>query len=162
MIDICNRKKIPVLILDVNLKTVIAGKLKLTFLGAALENETVNNNSLVFKLSCHAFSMLFPGDIEKERENSLAAVYGDRLKSMVLLAPHHGSTTSSHNIFLDKVDPESVIIPCGWQNRYGFPHPRVLNRYRKKKINVFRTDKDGAVFTISDGYTYRITTFKEK
>ncbi len=162
MMVICTQKKIPVLIPESYPQSIIVGNLKLTFWGAVLPNETVNNNSLVFKVSFHAFSMLFPGDIEKERETSLAGIYGDLLNSMVMISPHHGSTTSNHNIFLDKVDPESVIIPCGRQNRYGFPHQRVLNRYRKKKMNVFRTDEDGAVFTTSDGDTYQITTFKEK
>ncbi len=161
MMDTCTKKKIPVFIPEVYPYTIIAGKLKLTFCGPASQHESINNNSLVFKLSFHAFSMLFPGDIQKEREIILADVYGDLLKSMVLVSPHHGSATSNCNIFLDKVDPESVIIPCGRQNRYGFPKKQILSRYRKRKINVFRTDKDGAVFTVSDGYTYQITAFKE-
>ncbi|MDA8136466.1 MAG: DNA internalization-related competence protein ComEC/Rec2 [Desulfobacteraceae bacterium] len=123
-------------------------------------SDDLNNNSLVFRISYKRFSMLFPGDILSAREKHLAKGNGLNLQSKVLLSPHHGSSSSSTEIFLDKVMPKSVIISCGRNNRYKFPHPDVLKRYKNMGIHTFRTDKDGAVFISSDGLDYGIKTHK--
>lgn len=119
-----------------------------------------NNNSLVFKVIYKNFSMLFPGDISTHREKKLSARNDLDIHSTVLLSPHHGSATSSTQFFLEKVQPESVIISCGWRNRYGFPHYKVLKRYSKMGIRIFQTDKDGAIFISSDGKKHTISTCK--
>lgn len=120
----------------------------------------LNNNSLVFRISYKGFSMLFPGDILSTREEHLAKGNRLTLHSKILLSPHHGSSSSSTEIFLDKVMPKSVIISCGRNNRYKFPHPDVLKRYNDMGIHIFRTDKDGAVFISSDGLDFDIKTHK--
>ena len=119
-----------------------------------------NNNSLVFKLIYNDFSMLFPGDILNHREKSFSSKNNLNLHSDILLSPHHGSSTSSTKVFLDKVQPKSVIISCGWHNRYGFPHYKVLTRYKKRGVSLFRTDENGAIFISSDGKKHTIKTFK--
>ncbi|MCD4720287.1 MAG: DNA internalization-related competence protein ComEC/Rec2 [Desulfobacula sp.] len=119
-----------------------------------------NNNSLVFKVIYNDFSMLFPGDILSLREKNLSSLNNPDLHSDILLSPHHGSSTSSTKFFLDKVQPKSVIISCGWHNRYGFPHTKVLKRYNKMGISIFRTDEDGAIFISSDGKNHNIRTHK--
>jgi competence protein ComEC len=120
----------------------------------------LNNNSLVFRISYKRFSMLFPGDILSAREKNFAGKNALNLYSKILLSPHHGSSSSSTEIFLDKVMPKSVIISCGRNNRYKFPHPDVLKRYNDMGIHIFRTDRDGAVFISSDGLDYGIKTHK--
>jgi len=115
-----------------------------------------NNNSLVARLDFLSFSMLFPGDIEKKRERELAHTTNFRLKADILMAPHHGSCSSSSKIFLDKVSPAGVIISCGYMNRHRFPCRTVLDRYRQNSITVFRTDLMGAVTLQSDGFGYKI------
>ena len=119
----------------------------------------LNNNSLVFKLIYNNFSMLFPGDVLKQREKNLSKQMDIDLHSDVILAPHHGSSSSSTKVFLEKVSPASVIVSCGWQNRYGFPDDKVLKRYNAMGINIFRTDEHGAVSISSDGNNYKINTF---
>jgi competence protein ComEC len=121
-----------------------------------------NNNSLVFKVRLNEFTILFPGDILKERERQIAGQrrVGINLNSTLLISPHHGSISSSSKIFLDKVNPESVVISCGYGNRYGFPHPSVLKRYKNRGFKVFRTDMMGAVTISSDGIDYNILTHK--
>ncbi|MFH2060446.1 MAG: DNA internalization-related competence protein ComEC/Rec2 [Pseudomonadota bacterium] len=162
LITICKTKGIHIVHPKFYPKKYDIGKMAFTFFDETLKEENFNNNSLVFKLSFNKFSMLFPGDILKERENKLSNEYLKHLQSNVLIAPHHGSSTSSRKIFLDKVEPESVIISCGWQNRYGFPHQSVLNRYKTLGMNIYRTDKNGAIFTFSDGETYQITTYRDQ
>ena len=120
----------------------------------------LNNNSLVFKLVFNDFAMLFPGDIHSDREHLIANLTGDQMEADILLAPHHGSNTSSSKFFLDHVRAKSVIMSCGFQNRYGFPHPSVLIRYKDSGLSVFRTDLHGAVTITSNGSGYEIKTVK--
>lgn len=117
-----------------------------------------NNNSLVVKVTFGEVSFLFPGDIEAKAEKELVEMAGDKLKSVVLIAPHHGSKTSSSEAFLDAVDPEYVVISAGWNNRSRMPHWAVMKRYEERGYEIYRTDKDGAVSISTDGESVRIMT----
>jgi competence protein ComEC len=92
-------------------------------------------------------------------EKELAAKAGLKLKSTVLLAPHHGSLSSSTELFLEKVQPKIIVISAGWQNPFNFPHPMVLARYAGRGCRVFRTDMQGAVMFSTDGKTLECTPF---
>jgi len=117
-----------------------------------------NNNSLVIKVGYGSVSFLFTGDITAEAESELVKQAGKELKSTVLMAPHHGSRTSSTMIFLNTVNPEIIAVSAGWKNRYRFPHPRVLRRYRRQGSRVFRTDRHGAVTFLTNGHKLRVRT----
>lgn len=115
-----------------------------------------NNNSLVLKATFDETAFLFPGDIEAGAEKELTAHGGTALKSTVLLAPHHGSRTSSTSVFLDHVEPNAVVFSARPNNRFRFPHPEVLKRYKKRNCEIFNTDRDGAVMISTDGKEVRI------
>jgi len=117
-----------------------------------------NNDSIVLKLSMGSCAILFPGDIEKTVEEQLVHCCREALGSNVMVAPHHGSRSSSSRGFLAAVHPEAVVISAGWQNRFGFPHDCVLERYRGLDISVYRTDRDGAVCLRTDGRQWQIET----
>ncbi len=142
-------------------KSIDIGPIRLFFFDSSLKKESynLNNNSLVFKLIYNDFSILFPGDILKLREKHLSEKNNIDLSSNILLSPHHGSFSSSSKVFLEKVHPSSVIISCGWHNRYGFPDQKVLKRYQNMGIAIYRSDENGAVFVSSDGDDYKIETF---
>ncbi|NLP41636.1 MAG: MBL fold metallo-hydrolase [Veillonellaceae bacterium] len=125
-----------------------------------ITNSELNNNSIVVKLVYGSFSMLLTGDAERESEKRLLKAYGDELKSTILKAPHHGSSTSSISSFLKRVAPEAIIISVGQNNDYHHPHPSVMKRYNDLKTKLYRTDTDGTVTITSDGQTYNIV--KEK
>jgi competence protein ComEC len=110
-----------------------------------------NNNSLVVKVSYGRRSVLVPGDIMSRGEAELVALKKAALQSCVLLAPHHGSKTGSSMPFLSQVNPQIVVISAGWKNRFGFPHPSVLRRYKDRDYRVFRTDQQGAITIMTDG-----------
>lgn len=103
-------------------------------------------------------SALLTGDIEAAGEARLVAraraAPGDasmRLRSDVLVVPHHGSRTSSTDAFLDAVRPEVAVIQVGYRSRYGHPAPDVVARYRAHGIPVVRSDHCGA-WSWSDGH----------
>ena len=115
-----------------------------------------NNNSIVTKAEYGRISFIFPGDIMKASEKELVIREADHLKSTVLIAPHHGSRTSSTPTFLSKVAPEVVVISAGWRNRYHMPHKKVLERYRSAGCTIYRTDTDGAVMIKTDGDSFSV------
>ena len=115
-----------------------------------------NNNSLVIKVKFGSKSILFPGDIMSKAEKELVAIAGDDLTSDILIAPHHGSKTSNSNSFIDSVNPETVIFSSGWGNRYRFPHPSVLKKYRELGCSILRTDSHGAITISIDGQSLEV------
>jgi competence protein ComEC len=116
-----------------------------------------NDASLVLRLSFGTVAVLFTGDVELAGESLLAAApsAGGRV---VLKVPHHGSATSSSAAMLRWAAPELAVMSLGFGNSYGFPHPPVLERYRRLKIPVLRTDLDGSVAVFSDGVNLRPRT----
>jgi competence protein ComEC len=110
-----------------------------------------NNNSMVIRVSKGSISFLFPGDIMAAAEKELVAISRAKLASTVLLAPHHGSISSSTPPFLDHVAPQIVVISSGWKNSFRFPHKAVLQQYRRRGYQVFRTDTCGAITFITNG-----------
>lgn len=115
-----------------------------------------NNNSLVTRVALGEVSVLIPGDIMRPAEKELVARAGDRLKSTVLIAPHHGSRTSSSEEFLAAVAPQAVFISCADRPGSGLPHPHSLERYAARRLPVYRTDRHGAIRFTTDGRSYRI------
>lgn len=103
-----------------------------------------NNCGLVVRVRYQGKSVLFPGDIEACAEDLVVKKAGARARADILIAPHHGSKTSSTQGFLEAVTPETVIIPVR-QGRYPMPSPSVLDRYETAGIRIFRTDIHGAV-----------------
>jgi competence protein ComEC len=118
-----------------------------------------NNNSLVVRVSFGHASFLFPGDIMSAAEKELVGITGDKLSSAVLIAPHHGSFSSSTETLLDNVNPKVVIVSSGGNRRFKFPHPAIVKRYERRGYAVFRTDRNGAIRLSTDGQCLSITPF---
>ena len=104
-----------------------------------------NDRSCVLRVASAYGSVLIPADIERRAEQRLVKRHGTGLATDVLLAPHHGSRTSSTKAFVEMVRPEYVIVAAGYRNRFGHPHPAVSARYRAAGAKVLRTDQHGAV-----------------
>lgn len=107
----------------------------------------INNHSLVCKMIYHNFSCLFTGDIETIAEKSILERYKNTniLKCTVLKVAHHGSKSSSIQEFLNAVSPKIALIGVGKSNHFGHPNAEVLERLEQSKSNVFRTDEDGEI-----------------
>ena len=103
-----------------------------------------NDRSCVLRISSPYGSVLLPGDIEKYSESRLLQS-AESLRSDVVIAPHHGSRTSSTPGFVRAVAPELTVFSVGYLNRFGHPHPVVNARYRQAGSRTIRTDFSGAV-----------------
>lgn len=127
------------------------------FLTGSVKPNT-NEVSVVLRLSLGAFSMLLTGDIEEKGEAATVR-RPSMLTSTVLKSPHHGSRSSSGTAFLNAVDPEAVAVSAGMYNNFGHPAPEVIERYRRRGAEVFRTDEGGAVMIRSNGRSWDISYF---
>jgi competence protein ComEC len=104
-----------------------------------------NANSCVLKISTEHGSVLIPADIGRAGERALLARASDVLPANVLIAPHHGSNTSSTAAFIQKVNPTLTIFTVGYLNRYGHPREEIVERYRALGSEMLRSDVDGAI-----------------
>ncbi len=111
-----------------------------------------NARSCVLKVQIGRQSLLLAGDIEAVQEDELVnGPMAERLPSTVLMAPHHGSGTSSTEPFLRAVHPELVVFQVGYRNRFNHPKADVLARYQRLGIRGLRTDESGALtMTLGD------------
>ena len=114
----------------------------------------LNNTSIVLRVVYGRISFLFAGDAEHEIERTMSARYGDFLRSTIIKAAHHGSSTSSTEEFVTLVDPECVLISVGKNNMFRHPSASVVKRYESHGVSVLRTDEDGAIMIETDGNTW--------
>ncbi|MGI9291596.1 MAG: DNA internalization-related competence protein ComEC/Rec2 [Gammaproteobacteria bacterium] len=113
-----------------------------------------NNGSCVLQVSIGDYNLLLPGDIEADAELVLSS--RDILQpAQLLIAPHHGSQTSSSRIFVDSLRPDQVIFATGYLNRWGFPAYEVSARWQQAGACLFNTAISGALriqFSHAEGF----------
>jgi len=97
-----------------------------------------NDRSCVLLITGGAHSALLAGDVSRRAEARLAKRPVD-----LLMAPHHGSRTSSSPGFVRGFSPAVVFISTDRRSRYGHPHPDVLARYDGSMVRV--TGRAGAL-----------------
>jgi competence protein ComEC len=104
-----------------------------------------NARSCTLKITLGTQSILLPGDIEAVQEQELIDSIPQKLQASVLLAPHHGSGTSSTVSFLTAVKPDIALFQVGYRNRYRHPKQEVFDRYGELGIKRLRNDDSGAI-----------------
>lgn len=104
-----------------------------------------NAMSCTLKITMGEYAILLPGDIEARQEAELLASQADKLRANILLAPHHGSGTSSTLPFLRAVNPQFAVFQMGYRNRYRHPKQEVYDRYGALGISRLRSDDTGAI-----------------
>ncbi|MHC6645026.1 DNA internalization-related competence protein ComEC/Rec2 [Alteromonas sp. HB246098] len=154
-------------------KRVYWQNLTVEFLWPPKGNKQDNNAmSCVVKVSGQSGSVLIPGDIEKAseyalitreiqeisaKESALIPSFSN-LSADILIAPHHGSKTSSTDVFIEHVAPRAVIFTQGFENRWQFPASEVARRYKYHKVKQYLTSYHGyARATFTQG-SYHIDT----
>ena len=107
-----------------------------------------NDASLVLRVAYGETAFLFPGDVEEAGE--AAAVTAGGLRADVVKVAHHGSRRSSSPAFVAAAQARFAVVNHGRGNRYGFPHPEPLARWRTAGARIVET-VSGAVRFLSDG-----------
>ncbi len=123
-----------------------------------------NNSSCVLRIDDGRHSVLLTGDIEAQAEQALMALNESsvlKLESQLLIAPHHGSRTSSTQAFIQAVNPQIALFPAGLENRYGFPKADVLTRYQALGIDTFTTGTTGQISVTIDENGLMVKTYRQ-
>ncbi|MGH8120965.1 MAG: DNA internalization-related competence protein ComEC/Rec2 [Gammaproteobacteria bacterium] len=121
-----------------------------------------NNQSCVLKISTARYSILLPGDIEKEAEYRLLHSHSGQLSAEVLVAPHHGSKTSSTTAFIEAVHPRLVLFPVGYRNRFRFPNQDIMRRYEMQGVRSYDTARHGAILIRIDQSGINTTAWRHE
>lgn len=112
--------------------------------------QSLNNYSIVIKLTYGENTFMFTGDAETLSETEMLNSFDD-LTADVLKIGHHGSTTSTSKKFLNAVNPKYAVISVGKDNTYNHPTKTTMNKLEELKIPVYRTDEEGTIECVSNG-----------
>lgn len=102
-----------------------------------------NAMSCVLRVGNGSQSAWLAGDLDAVHEVRLAMARPE-LRAAVMLAPHHGSLTSSSPVLLNTLQPRWVLVQSGYRNRFGHPAPAVLERYVQRGIPWRNSPECGA------------------
>ncbi len=104
-----------------------------------------NDRSCVLKVDAIGGTVLITGDASQRIEKRLVDQYGSSLLADILLAGHHGSKSSSSQIFIEQVAPDYVIFSTGYRNRYAFPHSVVTQRFGDLGVKLLNSAQSGGI-----------------
>ena len=110
-----------------------------------VERMKANDRSCVLRVETASARVLLTGDVEARSERAMLARDPLALRADVLVAPHHGSTTSSTAPFIAAVQPAITVFTVGYRNRFGHPRAEVVRRYVEQGSRILRSDRDGAI-----------------
>ncbi len=120
------------------------GRFHLRILAYDALADSINNRSLILKVTYDQVQILLTGDAERQLEQQLIDE-GIDLTCDILKVAHHGSATSSSEAFLRAARPKCAIISCGIDNSYSHPDTEVVSRLEKRHATVYRTDLQGDI-----------------
>lgn len=116
-----------------------------------------NNASCVLQLITPAGKILLTGDIQKSAEKAL--IKQGIAKHQIVIAPHHGSNTSSTPEFVKRTMADAVIFSAGYNNQWGFPKNQVVTRFNNIGSQIWTTFQHGAIYIsyqpLADGVSER-------
>jgi len=161
--DFLRKRNIPIVYYDLQKLNISSTRLYILNeeSDSRLQNFSDNNKRGIIKIVYGNNSFLFTGDIEKPAERYYAEKYNKFLDVDLLKVSHHGSTTSSTDIFLNFAQPEICLISAGFNNKFGHPKSEVLNRLKNLKTVIYRTDFDKALIFRSDGENIQLLNWDE-
>lgn len=133
--------------------TLDDAKLNVIYVGN--DNNDANDSSIILKLEYGNNSALFTGDASSSVEKK---ILNEDIKSDILKVGHHGSSYSTLNDFLNKVNPKYAVIEVGKNNIYNHPTNETLDKLSKRNIKLYRTDINGTIIFSLDGNSYNIET----
>lgn len=142
--------RIKQVIYDAKTFPIHVGSITINNLNQSLHTED-NENSLVLHFEFINRNWLMMGDASLQNEEEIINQYMN-LNIDVLKIGHHGSKTSTSEVFLKHIRPQTAIISVGRDNYYGHPHQEVLDRLEMLNIETRRTDVEGTITYIKYGF----------
>lgn len=118
-----------------------------------------NDGSCVLKVT-GPYSVLLAGDIEAAAEARLLREHPEAIETDLLIAPHHGSRTSSTGDFVNAANPQVVLYSAGWRHHFRHPRPEVMARYRAMGVLQYNTAYGGALEVWRDTDGVRVSEFR--
>lgn len=103
-----------------------------------------NDGSCVLRVTAGNASVLLPGDIEAPAEQQLAG-RGEPGRVDLVLAPHHGSRSSSTGELVRATQPRYVVFSTGYRNRWHFPAAIVVQRWQASGACLLDTAEQGSL-----------------
>lgn len=103
-----------------------------------------NDAGCVLLVTGAAGRLLLPADTSSRIEPAIMAAVPEG-PPLVLVAPHHGSRTSSSPAYLEALRPRFAIASAGYLNGYHHPAASVVARYASLGIPLLATPATGAV-----------------
>lgn len=99
-------------------------------------------------------SILFTGDAPSSVEDFIAKAIPHVIDIDILKLGHHGSKTSTSNVFLTATSPQLALVSAAVGNSYGHPAKEVVERIKQKKIRMVSTQDAGTAVLKSDGLVW--------
>jgi competence protein ComEC len=104
----------------------------------------LNDGSCVLLIEGPGGRVLLTGDIEARGERALLRAH-PWLPVDLVVAPHHGSRTSSSPALVASTRPAWVVYSTNWRNRWGFPAPAVVERWQLAGTLPYSTERHGEI-----------------
>lgn len=143
IINYLNYRKIPYQMMGANDKIKL-NNYQFIFLNPFHNQHNENDNSLVLYTILNNIKILLTGDISTNIEKELLNTY--KLEKMdILKVSHHGSITSTSDMFLNSLKPKYAVIQVALNNRYHHPHPEIIKKLKEKKIKTLLTSVNGSI-----------------
>ena len=124
-------------------------------LAPVVQNESLNNMSLVCRVAAFNTVFIFPADAENAELKSLMKT-DPNVSCDVMVMSHHGSANALYRQFLESADFSAAVISCGEGNSYGHPHKEVIDYLFRNSIPYYRTDQLGSIRFICNENGYAI------
>ncbi|MEX0931528.1 MAG: MBL fold metallo-hydrolase [Candidatus Paceibacterota bacterium] len=115
-----------------------------------------NDGSIIAMLTYGETAVMLTGDASKKIERHILSLDGVALESTILKAGHHGSKTSSDELFVATIAPQFAVISASENNSYGHPHPEVMDVLSRHVKTVLSTAESGTVTFVGDGKEFWI------
>ena len=115
----------------------------------------LNDSSIVIELDYENTKYLFMGDATTRVEEMVEWNEVDVLK-----VAHHGSNSSTSQLFLEKIKPKYAIISVGRENSHNLPDIDIIERLKNNNIKIYRTDENNTIWLTSDGTEIYINPLK--
>jgi len=128
----------------------------------ASKKQNPNDLSCVMMITAGETKFLFTGDIGKKVEKELVSNRGIDLFATVLIAPHHGSSNSSSQVFVERVNAKHVVFSSGYRNQFKHPRSDVVIRYKSRHAIIHSTATDGAItFSVHEGKLKTVSHYRD-